>query len=83
MVERKFELKPVEYKPISLRKSIYDPIIDTFLAGKEDLVELRVEGKDPRVLRQILSLRIRRRELSDKIRVFVSGGKVYLERLKP
>lgn len=81
MVEIKFELKPVDSKPI--RKSVYDPIIDAFLKGEEEMMEVRVKGRNPTSLRQVLNLRINKRSLKSKIRVFTRGGKVYLRRLNP
>ena len=76
----RFELRPVEERP--RRRSKYDPIIDEFLEGKWDLAEVEVEGEDPQCLRAALFQRIKSRRLLDRVRVFQSGGSVYLKRLR-
>ena len=60
MTEVKFDLKPVDEKPNRrYRKgSKYDPIIDAFMEGEEDLVEVNVSDKDANYLRTQLKKRI-------------------------
>jgi hypothetical protein len=78
----KFELKPVEKKPHrKYRKgSKYDPIVDQFQEGAEDLVEVNVTGKDANYLRTQLNKRIEARGLEGKIKVSVVNNVCYLEK---
>jgi hypothetical protein len=80
--EVKFDLKPVEKKPSrKYRKgSKYDPIIDSFLEGKHDLVKVGVAGKDANYLRTQLKKRIDARDLQSKIEVSVVNNIAYLEK---
>jgi len=82
MVEVKFVLKPVEEKPSRrYRKgSKYDPIIDAFMEGEEDLVEVNVSGKDANYLRTQLNKRIEARNLKN-IKVSVVNNVCYLEKI--
>ena len=80
MSEVKFELKPVEEKPSRrYRKgSKYDPILDAFLEGVEDLVKVTVKGKDANYLRTQLKKRIEARNL--KVKPSVVNNVLYLEK---
>lgn len=59
-------------------KSRYDPIIDAFLEGGDNLVEIQVPGKKGSYVKSILSKRITKRELD--ITVEAVDDYVYLER---
>jgi hypothetical protein len=79
--ELKFELTPVDEKPSRrYRKgSKYDPIIDAFIEGNEDLVMVAAEGKDANYLRTQLKKRVEARKL-EGIRVSVANSVTYLEK---
>jgi len=81
MSEVKFNLKPIEEKPSRRfkRGSKYDPILDAFMEGEEDLVEVNVSGKDANYLRPQLTKRIGARNLK-KIKVSVVNNVCYLEK---
>jgi len=81
MSEVKFDLKPVDEKPSRrYRKgSKYDPIIDAFMEGEENLVEVNVSGKDANYLRTQLNKRIDARGLKG-IKVSVVNNVCYLEK---
>jgi len=81
MSEVKFNLKPVSEKPFRrYRKgSKYDPIIDAFMEGEEDLVEVNVSGRDANYLRTQLNKRIDARNLRN-IKVSVVNNVCYLEK---
>jgi len=53
MSEVRFNLTPVQEKPSRryMKESKYDPILDPFMKGEEDLVEVNVSGKDANYLR--------------------------------
>lgn len=80
MSEIKFDLKPVEEKPSrQYRKgSKYDPILDAFMEGEANLVEVSMEGKDASYLRIQLNKRIEARELGAKVSVV--NNVCYLEK---
>jgi len=82
MSEVRFNLKPVEEKPSRrYRKgSKYDPIIDAFAEGEEDLVEVNVTGKDANYLRTQLTKRIDARNLRN-VKVSVVNNVCYLEKV--
>lgn len=82
MSEIKFDLKPIEDKPSRrYRKgSKYDPILDTFVEGDEELVEVSVRGKEANYLRTQLSKRIEARDL-ESVKVSVINNVVYLEKV--
>lgn len=84
MSEMKFSLKPVKKKPSRrYRKgSKYDPIIDAFLKSTDDLVEVKVEGRDANYLRTQLNKRIEARELKDSVKTSVVNNILYLEKVK-
>lgn len=81
MSEVKFDLKPVKRKPSRrYRKgSKYDPILDAFTKGTDNLVQVTVEGKDANYLRTQLNKRIEARGL--KIKTSVVNNILYLEKV--
>ena len=81
MNEVKFYLKPIEEKPTRrYRKgSKYDPIIDAFVEGEDDLVEVDVGGKEANYLRTQLNKRIEARNLKT-VKVSVVNNICYLEK---
>jgi len=83
MSELKFDLKPVEEKPSrNYRKgSKYDPILDQFMDGTDNLVEVTVKGRDANYLRLQLSKRIEARGLVDKVKASVVNNVCYLEKI--
>ena len=83
MSEMKFNLKPVTKKPSrKYRKgSKYDPILDSFLNGENDLVEVAVSNKDANYLRTQLNKRIESRDLQAKVKVSVVNNVAYLEKI--
>jgi len=80
MSEVKFDMKPVEKKPSRrYRKgSKYDPILDAFTEGTNNLVEVTVEGKDANYLRTQLNKRIEAKGL--KAKTSVVNNVLYLEK---
>jgi len=82
MSEVKFNLKPIEEKPSRRfkRGSKYDPILDAFMEGEEDLVEVNVSGKDANYLRPQLTKRIDARNLKN-VKVSVVNNVCYLEKM--
>jgi hypothetical protein len=83
MSDVKFDLKPVEKKPTRrYRKgSKYDPILDAFLAGTDNLVEVNIEGKDANYLRTQLNKRIEARDMGGQVKVSVVNNVAYLEKI--
>jgi hypothetical protein len=81
MSEVRFNLTPVEEKPSRrYRKgSKYDPILESFIEGEEDLVEVNVSGKDANYLRTQLNKRIDARNLRN-VKVSVVNNACYLEK---
>jgi len=77
-----FELKPVSEKPSRrYRKgSKYDPIVEAFISGMDNLVTVNVEGKDANYLRTQLNKRIEARNLSG-LKVSVVNDICYLEKV--
>jgi hypothetical protein len=77
-----FELEPVEKKPSRrYRKgSKYDPIIDAFVKGDDNLVKVNIPGKDANYTRTQLKKRIDARDLSNKVEVSVVNNNTYLEK---
>lgn len=82
MSEVKFKLKSVEEKPSrKYRKgSKYDQVLDAFMEGKDDLVEVQVNGKDPNYLRTQLNKRIEVRGLGGEVEASVVNSTCYLEK---
>ncbi|MCW4049729.1 MAG: hypothetical protein NWE89_08330 [Candidatus Bathyarchaeota archaeon] len=80
MSKIKFEMKKVEKKreKKSTKRSIFDPMIDQFIEGGEELVEISVEDKRASYIVSQLKKRIGVREL--EIDVSNAQGFVYLEK---
>jgi len=78
----KFSFTPVEEKPSrKYRKgSKYDPILDSFLKGKDKLSEVTVTGKDANYLRTQLNKRIESSKKYSRISVSVVNNKIYLQK---
>jgi hypothetical protein len=76
-----FNLQPVEEKPTrKYRKgSKYDPLLDAFMSGPNDLVSVNVAGKDANYLRTQLNKRIDARNLPS-VKVSVVNNVCYLEK---
>lgn len=81
MSEVKFDLKPIKKKPRRrYRKgSKYDPILDAFMKGTDNLVEVTVEGRDANYLRTQLNKRIEAQKL--KVKTSVINSVLYLEKV--
>jgi hypothetical protein len=81
MSDISFNLQPVSEKPTrKYRKgSKYDPIIDSFLSGANDLVTVSVPGKDANYLRTQLNKRIFARNITG-VKVSVVNNVCYLEK---
>ena len=79
----KFELKPVTSKPTRrYRKgSKYDLILDAFVQGEANLVEVSMEGKDANYLRTQLNKRVEARRMGGAIKVSVVNSVTYLEKV--
>ncbi len=76
-----FNLQPVDEKPTrKYRKgSKYDPLLDAFMSGPNDLVAVNVTGKDANYLRTQLNKRIDARKLPS-VKVSVVNNICYLEK---
>ena len=83
MSEIKFDMKKVDKKRIktSTKRSIYDPMIDQFIEGGEELVEITVEDKKASYIVTQLKKRMELRNL--EIEVSKAQGFVYLEKKTP
>ena len=81
MSDISFNLQPVSEKPSRrYRKgSKYDPLLDAFLSGTDNLVSVTVSGKDANYLRTQLNKRIDARNLSS-VKVSVINNVCYLEK---
>ena len=82
MSEISFNLQPVDEKPSrKYRKgSKYDPVLDAFMSGEANLVQVTIEGKDANYLRTQLNKRIEARNLSS-VKVSVVNNVAYLEKI--
>ena len=81
MIDVSFTLQPVSEKPSrKYRKgSKYDPILDAFLEGENNLVVAKVEGKDANYMRTQLAKRIDARNI-ETVKVSVVDNVCYLEK---
>lgn len=81
MSDLSFNLEPVSEKPTrKYRKgSKYDPLLDAFIAGTNNLVAATVPDKDANYLRTQLNKRIEARNLSG-VKVSVVNNVCYLEK---
>ena len=74
-------LRQVETPLENARKaSTYDSILDSFLVGRDVIVEVHVEGKEPRYVKKRLSRRIKARFIEDIVDANVINGVLYLEK---
>jgi len=82
MSEIKFEMRKVDEKRVktSAKRSIFDPMIDQFIEGGEELVEISVEDKKAGYVVTQIQRRINTREL--EIEVSHAQNFVYLEKKK-
>jgi len=82
MSEVEFNLEPVKEKPSRrYRKgSKYDTILDAFIEGAEDLVEVSVEGREVNYIRMQLGKRIEVRRLKG-VKVSIVNNVCYLEKV--
>ncbi len=81
MTEIIFGLRQVETPLENVRKaSTYDSILDSFLLGRDVMVEVHVEGKEPRYVKKQLSRRIQVRFIEDIVDATVINGVLYLEK---
>ncbi len=78
-----FEMKEVEKKRVGKfqKRSIYDPLLDQFIASGHELVEVTIEGKSPSYISHQLKSRITKRQLD--IVASAGGGFAYLEKKPP
>jgi len=83
MSEIKFQMKPVTEKREKKvkKRSIYDPIIDQFLEGGHDLVEIEIEEKKASYVASMLKKRIKVREL--ELKATAVNDVIYLEKNLP
>ena len=81
MSDVSFNLQPVSRKPSrKYRKgSKYDPILDAFLSGTNNLVTVSVPDKDANYLRTQLTKRMDARNLTG-VKVSVVNNVCYLEK---
>ena len=81
MSDLNYNLNPVSEKPSrKYRKgSKYDPVLDAFTSGTNNLVTVTVEGKDANYLRTQLNKRIDAKKLSG-VKVSVVNNVCYLEK---
>jgi hypothetical protein len=81
MTELIIGLRQVETPLENARKaSTYDSILDSFLIGRDAMVEVHVDGKEPRYVKTQLSRRIRARFIEDIIDAQIINGVLYLEK---
>ena len=82
MSDISFNLQPVDEKPSrKYRKgSKYDPVLDAFMSGDANLVQVTIEGKDANYLRTQLNKRIEAGKLSS-VKVSVVNNVAYLEKI--
>ncbi len=81
MSDASFTLQPVSEKPSrKYRKgSKYDPVLDAFLEGENNLVVVSVENKDSNYLRTQLANRIDSRNI-EAVKVSAVNNVCYLEK---
>ena len=78
-----FNMKPVDRKPSRKRRSNsqYNEILNKFLEGQHDLVELHVEDLRANYVSSQIKNRIKARGISNTIKVSVVNNAAYLEKL--
>jgi hypothetical protein len=81
LTELIFGLRQVGDPPENARKAnAYDSILDSFLVGRNGIVEVHVDGKAPSYVKRQISRRIQARFLEDIIDASVINGILYLEK---
>jgi hypothetical protein len=76
-----FGLRQVETPLENARKaSRYDSMLGSFLIGRDGMVEVHVEGKNPRYVKMQLSRRIKVRFIEEIVDANVIKGVLYLEK---
>ena len=77
-----YNLQPVTEKPSRKysKGSKYDPILDSFMGGSNNLVSVNVERKDANYLRMQLNKRIEAQKLTG-IKVSAVNNVCYLEKI--
>jgi len=83
MSKVKFNLKPIKRKPSRrYRKgSKYDPILDAFLKGIDNLVKVEIMGRDANYSRIQINKRIKARALKNRVKTSVVNDVLYLEKI--
>lgn len=84
MSEIRFELRRVAEKPkrrFERRRRKYDPILDRFIEGAYDLVNVEVENRDASYMRSQLAKLIEVRDLENRLKASVVNGVLYLEKV--
>jgi hypothetical protein len=81
LTELIYGLRQVETPLEDARKvSAYDSILDSFLIGRDVMVEVHVEGKEPGYVKRQLSRRIQARFIEDIVDAKIINGVLYLEK---
>jgi hypothetical protein len=81
LTELIYGLRQVETPLEDARKvSAYDSILDSFLIGRDVMVEVHVEGKEPGYVKRQLSRRIQARFIEDIVDAKFINGVLYLEK---
>ena len=79
-----FRLRRLVEKPrraYRKRRRKYDPILDRFMEGEHDVVEVEVESRDANYMRPQLARLIEERGLEDRVGASVVNGVLYLEKV--
>ena len=71
-----------DFPTVQQDRSRYDPILDQFLKGEHDYVQVTVEEIETDNLRSILNERIKSRKYKNKIKITHDGDSLFLEKLK-
>jgi hypothetical protein len=78
--EERAQKRITDYPTAKSDSAKYDPVLDAFIKGADDYVEVSIEGADPKTLHEALKERIASRNLTNKIKTHLTDGTVYLER---
>lgn len=78
--EERAQKRITDYPTAKPDSAKYDPVLDAFIKGADDYVEVSIEGADPKSLHEALKERIASRNLTNKIKTHLTDGTVYLER---